>query len=126
MVLKRKPNSHVVCIDPKKKPLPKKVQSKADLLQELKALRLLYEALEKENIDNIQTISKLKIELKKWKPEVTMHAECQTEDADILFCEECEFPAETLYELGEHVGEFHIGLRIPCSSCPDIYTPSKS
>ena len=121
MVLKRKPNSHVVCIDPKKKPLPKKVQSKADLLQELKALRLLYEALEKENIDNIQTISKLKIELQKLKPEVTVHAECQTEDADILFCEECEFPAETLYELGEHVGEFHSGLRIPCDFCADIY-----
>ena len=68
MVIKRKPNSHVVSIDPKKKPLPKKVQSKADLLQELKALKSLHEALEKENIDNIQIISKLKKRASETKP----------------------------------------------------------
>ena len=75
MVLKRKPNSHVVCIDPKKKPITNKVQSKADLIQELKALKSLYEALEKENIDNIETILKLKKYLQKWKPQVAVHAE---------------------------------------------------
>ena len=49
MVLKRKPNSHLVFIDPKKEVTPKKVQSKAELVQELKAVKLLNEALEKEN-----------------------------------------------------------------------------
>ena len=28
-------------------------------------------------------------------------------------------------ELGEHVGEFHTGLRIPCKFCADIYTLKK-
>ena len=119
--MKRKPNSHVVCIDPKKKPITKKVQSKTDLIQELKELKLLNEALEKENRDHIETISKLKKELQKENPAVTVHAGCQTQDEDLLLCEECEFPAETLYELGEHVGEFHSGLRIPCDFCADIY-----
>ena len=35
----------------------------------------------------------------------------QTDDTDILFCEECEYPAEDLYELGEHMGEIHSGGR---------------
>ena len=74
MVVKRKPNSHVLCIDPKKKPIPKQVQSKADLFKELRALK--YEALEKENIDNIETILKLEKYLQKWKPLVTVYAEC--------------------------------------------------
>ena len=54
-----------------------------------------------------------------------VNAGCQTDDGDLLLCKECEYPAETLYELGEHVGEYHTGLRIPCSSCPDIYTSKK-
>ena len=75
MVLKRRPSSHVVCIDPKKKPIPKKFQSKADLIQELKALKSLHEALEKENIDNVETILKLKKDLQTLKPKVTVHTE---------------------------------------------------
>ena len=121
MVLKRKPNSHVVCIDPKKKVTPKKVQSKAELVQELKAVKLLNEALEKENRDNMETISILKEKLKKQNPVDTNNTGSQTDDADLLFCEECEYPAETLFELGEHTGEFHTGLRIPCEFCDDIY-----
>ena len=121
MVLKRKPNSHVVCIDPKKKVTPKKVQSKAELVQELKAVKLLNEALEKENRDNMETISILKEKLKKQNPVDTNNTGSQTDDADLLFCEECEQPAETLLELGEHTGEFPTGLRIPCEFCDDIY-----
>ena len=125
MVLKRKPNSHVVCIDPKKKLTPKKVQSKADLVQELKAVKLLNEALEKEIKENMNTISILKEKLLKQKPVDIIHSGCQTDDADLLFCEKCEFPAETLFELGEHTGEFHTGLRIPCDFCDDIYLTKK-
>ena len=122
MVLKRKPNSHVVCIDPKKKLASKKVQTKAELIQELKAVKSLNEVLEKENKD---TISKLKEQLQKQKPVDTVHAGSQTDDADLLFCEECEYPAETLYELGEHVGEFHSGHRIPCDFCDNVYLTKK-
>ena len=81
MVLKRKPNSHVGCIDPKKKITPKKVQSKADLVQELKAVKILNEALEKENIDNRETISILKEKLKKQNPVDTINEGCQTDDS---------------------------------------------
>ena len=35
------------------------------------------------------------------------HTGSQTEDEDILFCQECDYPADNLYSLGEHVGEFH-------------------
>ena len=124
MMVKRKPNSHVVCVDPKKKTMPKKVQSKAELIQEIAALKALNDALEDENKKNRETISKLeeKISLKIHKSIDIVNAGCQTLDSDLLLCEECEYPAETLYELGEHVGESHSGLRIPCNFCPDIYT----
>ena len=36
-----------------------------------------------------------------------VQAGTQTEDEILLFCEECEFPAKTLYEQGEHTGELH-------------------
>ena len=125
MVVKRKPNSHVICIDPKKKTLPKKVQSKAELIEEIKALKALNDTLEEENKKNVKTILELEEKMslhKKHKPAEFVNAGCQTLDTDVLLCEECEFPADTLYELGEHVGESHSGLRIPCSFCPDIYT----
>ena len=124
MMVKRKPNSHVICIDPKKKTMAKKVQSKAELVHEIATLKALNDALEDENKKNRETISKLeeKISMQIHKSIDTVNTGCQTEDSDLLLCEECEFPAETLYELGEHVGESHSGLRIPCYFCPDIYT----
>ena len=111
---------HVVCIDPKKKALPKKVQTKAELLEEVASLKALNDALEDENKKYRETITKL--EEKSQKVVDIVNSGCQTDDSDLLLCEECEFPAETLYELGEHVGESHSGLRIPCNFCPDIYT----
>ena len=51
----------------------------------------------------------------------------QTEDEDILFCAECEYPADDLYSLGEHVGEFHsekVVDDILCSFCGEGF-PSK-
>ena len=122
---KRKPYSHVVCIDPKKKTLPKKVQSKAELVEEVASLKALNDALEDENKKYRETITKLEEKIsseKSHKYVDIVNSGCQTDDSDILLCEECEFPADTLYELGEHVGESHSGFRIPCNFCPDIYT----
>ena len=122
MMVKRKPNSHVICIDPKKKTLPKKAQTKADLVQEITTLKSLNEALEDENKKHRETIFKLEEKLQKNNKTIDIvNTGCQTDDNDLLLCEECEYPAETLYELGEHVGESHSGLRIPCNFCPDIY-----
>ena len=128
-VLKRKPNSHVVCIDPKKKNTPKKPPTKADLVQELKSLKNLNEALEENNKKNMEKILFLEKKVSSLQNERSVQmveSGCQTADEDLLFCEECEFPAETLYELGEHTGEFHTGLRIPCDFCSDIYTTKEN
>ena len=32
---------------------------------------------------------------------------CQTESEGIVFCYECEFPADDYHDLGEHMLEFH-------------------
>ena len=124
MVLKRRQNTHLVCIDPKKKNAPTKVQNKAELIQELKVMKDLNNDLEEENRKNMVIIGELKEKLfllQKEEQKDLAHGASQTDDADLLLCEECEFPAETLFELGEHMGEFHTGLRIPCNFCPDIY-----
>ena len=123
-IMKRKQSSHVVCIDPTKKGTQKKATTKADLVQEKKELKSLNEALNDENKNNMKKISLLEEKLSSCQDrasKVQRSQGSQTDDADLLFCEECEFPAETLYELGEHVGEFHTGLRIPCDFCSDIY-----
>ena len=80
-------------------------------------------ALEGENKKHRETILKLEEKLQKMnKTNDIVNTGCQTDDNDLLLCEECECPAETLYELGEHDGEYHPVLRIPCNFCPDIFT----
>ena len=52
----------------------------------------------------------------------------QTEDDDILFCQVCEYPADDLYSLGEHVGEYHAEKPmedIGCDSCGESF-PSQN
>ena len=113
-VIKRKPSLHAVCIDPKKKNALKKPLTKKELEQENKALKRINEALQEEVLA-----------LQNRKSIEAVQEGTQTEDEDLLFCEDCEFPAETLYELGEHVGEFHSGHRIPCDFCDNIYLTKK-
>ena len=58
---KRKVNSHTFCIDQKKKPAtPKKQLTKADIVQELKAVQQINETLEEENRRNLNRIKVLK------------------------------------------------------------------
>ena len=47
----------------------------------------------------------------------------QTDDTDILFCEECEYPAEDLYELGEPMAKIHsVGRNgICCNFCDETF-----
>ena len=94
------------------------------LLEEVKANEKAIENLKKKVKKYLEDIKNLTQKIEKDK-QPKVNAGCQTDDADLLFCEECEFPAETLFELGEHVGEFHTGLRIPCNFCDDIYTSKK-
>ena len=56
-----------------------------------------------------------------------MNKGCQADDDAIpLYCEECEYPLDTLYDLGEHMGELHSGFKIPCNSCSDIFSTPES
>ena len=71
-----------------------------------------------------QKISMLerKLELKDSgsKPEKTSIS-VQTEDMNRMFCVECEYPAEDLFDLGEHMYEVHAELNddytIACHYC---------
>ena len=56
---------HVVCIDPKKKALPKKVQTKAELVQEVASLKALNDALEDENKSTGRQLQNWKRKVKK-------------------------------------------------------------
>ena len=63
MVLKKKPSVHGVCIGPKKKVTPKKPPTKSDLTQEIKILKNLNFALEKEDKTQAETIAALQEKL---------------------------------------------------------------
>ena len=128
-VIKRKPSLHAVCIDPKKKNALKKPLTKKELEQENKALKRINEALEEENKinnDKIKSLQEEVLALLNPKSIEAVQTGTQADDEDLLFCEECEFPAETLYKLGEHTGEFHTGLRIPCDFCSNIYVDKET
>ena len=62
----------------------------------LKNLQNKYDALFKENKNNIDKISALQKEVKSLKM-----------NPPFLKCEECEYPAEDLFDLGEHVYVTH-------------------
>ena len=45
---------------------------------------------------------------------------CQTESEEMIFCYECEFPAEDFYDFGEHMLEYHFdGI---CKGCAETFT----
>ena len=131
MVVKRKVNSHTFCIDPKKVvTAPKKPPTKADIASELKTVLKLNEALEEENKKNLDTIKILQervCELEKkmiftdpTSPKQGENKCSQTESDEMLFCYECEFPADDFHELGEHMLEFHFEGN--CSLCDETFT----
>ena len=96
---KQRQNSHLICINPKKKNTPSKAQTKADLLQEIKTLKSLNDALEDENRKKMVIIEDLKEKvhiLQKKKTVKLVQGASQTEDSDLRLPDECEFPAETL------------------------------
>ena len=49
----------------------------------------------------------------------------QSDTTDIMFCHECEYPAEDIYELGEHMHEFHSEgagkSEINCHFCDETF-----
>ena len=125
---KRK-NPHETKAEPPKKALKKNellVQHKA-LEQRHEALEQRCEALEQENKVHVEqqkknlevihlleetvnilelNVKKSKVEKKDAVPKAVVVA-VQTEDMEIMRCNECEYPAEDIYDLGEHLYEIH-------------------
>ena len=90
----------------KKKPL-----TKPELMVEFKALQVKHEHLLEENHKNLEMIEQLRRDLIQ-KKEITANnvkkVEVSTEtDECNQQCNECEYPANDMYELGEHIYEFH-------------------
>ena len=156
MVLKRKIRAHAVCIDQKKTNGPQKNPTKADLqedlgnsknglkmtkelndalLEEVKQNEEKMEALENKDKKNKDIIALLEEKVKSLeknnpgsKTQTFVQTGSQTEDDDILFCQVCEYPADDLYSLGEHVGEYHAEKPmedIGCDSCGESF-PSQN
>ena len=105
------------CIETKAEPV-KKALKKAEILQEYQVLQKKYDALEerhiellntnKENIEAIRLLEEtVQILESKSSQKATSITGTQTEDMERMWCIECEFPAEDLYELGEHMYEIH-------------------
>ena len=74
------------------------------------------EVLITENKKNIEMICMLeetvKLLEKKLNYVETAHnnVETQTDEQDHMRCNECEYPAEDIYDLGEHLYKFHTSL----------------
>ena len=111
MVIKRKPSVHGVC-EPKKKVVPSKPPSKADLLQEIKTLKSLNDSLEEEMKKMAETIEALedKVAHKNDKREskVCISSQVQTySETTQVPCNICIFVATCEEELNWHMGEEH-------------------
>ena len=128
MVLKRKPSVHGVCIDPKKKVTPRKPPTKSDMAQEIKILKNLNDALEKENKTQAETIAVLQQKLanpakKVLGVSISTETESSSEDIKIP-CNICVYIATCEEELSWHMGEEHdlpsdscFGTDFPCDIC---------
>ena len=134
-VVKRKNNSH------KTKPEPaRKALKKNELLVQFNVLEEKYEALEKEHSallqqhqKDLEAMSMLEETvqlLERASPEAeTRTIDAQTDDLERMWCNECEYPAEDIYDLGEHMYEVHAeentDYGISCHYCRNFF-PSKS
>ena len=89
----------------KKKPLTKvELQNNYDILiKEHKELVKLHQ----ENLVRIDKLENTIFKIRKEKVDSIekIHVEAQTDDS--VTCNECEFPANDIWELGEHIYEFH-------------------
>ena len=53
-----------------------------------------------------------------------MNKFCQTESEEMIFCYECEFPAEDFYDFGEHMLEYHFDGT--CKVCAETFTTKEN
>ena len=126
---KRKNEVSDVKIEPAMKALKKN-----DLILQFRALQEKYKAIEDQNtillqekknhIEAILLLEETVIILEKKTSKVEQRtSSAQTE---IIWCEECEFPAETINDLVFHMYEFHTleeeAIQIKCNFCSDKFS----
>ena len=89
----------------------KKALKKNEIIQEYEILKEKYDKVMEENKKNLEDIVLLEETIKLLRDQNLKKASnavgVQTEDTERLWCIECEYPAEDLYDLGEHMYEVH-------------------
>ena len=86
----------------------KKALKKNEIIQQLEELQLKYMELEKENISLLKKMDSLKNkEMASTSEKISVGVQTMLFEEDIIRCKECEYPAEDIYDLGEHIHEFH-------------------
>ena len=140
---KRKNNSHDLKTEPALKAF-----KKSDIINQYEALQKKYDALEKQNeillkekIDHVESIHLLEetvkiLEFKSSKIEIKdknvseKSAETQTEDVDMMRCDECDYPAQDICDLGAHIYEVHgsegYEEAIACNYCQEKFKTKDS
>ena len=104
-----------------------KNNTKEQLITKLQTLQIENEVLREQNEAKTEKIDELeqKIEILQNKGILsnleTISSSVQTEDMNRMFCVECEYPAEDIFDLGEHMYEVHAELNdvysIACHHC---------
>ena len=100
-----------------------------DLKQQLKDLQEKYDRIRDENTKHVEKIKHLESKVKSLE-EVKEMFDSQPKIARtttgglLLFCNECEFPADDLYDLGQHMYEYHTEgneNKIVCHYCDETF-----
>ena len=89
------------------------------LLEEVKANEAKISNLEKKEKKSLEDIKNLEQKLGSRK-QTTIQKGTQTQFDEIRLCPECEYPADDLYDLGEHVGEVHSDKNV-CEQCDESF-----
>ena len=84
-------------------------QTKQQVISILEGVCLeLKNALEENKAKDIKIeILEQKIESVQKKSKSSRSSSVQTEDMEAMYCIECEYPAEDIFDLGEHMYEIH-------------------
>ena len=113
-VSKRKLDNTMLAKNPKaiKQDLSSGASELEALKLELKLMKDKYEVLVTENKEKIKKINTLQkkineLEVNKSKEKSSKPASVQTDNVDGMLCVECEYPAEDIFDLGEHMYDIH-------------------
>ena len=111
----------------KKREIDYSKQTKQQLIVLLETVCVELEKSENENKGNLVKINMLEEKIKSLqkKPQSLKSASVQTNNVDGMLCIECEYPAEDIFDLGEHMYEIHAEMNEEynesCHYCTQLY-----